>query len=218
MPRRSPAPTEHIGAAMRETGTARIEGFSDGVFAIAATLLVLDIGVRSPTGLRLGHELLRIWPSYLAYLTSFLTIGIIWINHHHNMRAIGHADRTFMFINLLLLLDVAFLPFPTKLVADYLGESGDARAAAYAYGGTLLLMAVAFNVLWAYARGNRRLIRDDFPQPKVRAVTLATLIGVPLTGLVLLLATWTPLGSVVFALAISAFYLPGVMLFDRITE
>ena len=73
---------------MDEIGTVRIEAFSDGVFAIAATLLVLEIGVRTSTGAQLGHELTRIWPSYLAYVTSFVTIGIIWINHHHNMRAI----------------------------------------------------------------------------------------------------------------------------------
>jgi uncharacterized membrane protein len=106
---------------MAEIGTARIETFSDGVFAIAATLLILEIGVHTTRGAQLGHELTRIWPSYLAYVTSFVTIGIIWINHHHNMRAIDHIDRTFMFINLLLLLDVAFIPFPTKLVADYRG-------------------------------------------------------------------------------------------------
>ena len=103
---------------MNEIGTARVETFSDGVFAIAATLLVLEIGVSSTHGAQLGDELLRIWPSYLAYVTSFVTIGIIWINHHHNMRTIDRVDRPFMFINLLLLLDVAFIPFPTKLVAD----------------------------------------------------------------------------------------------------
>src|SRR5215471_12046929 len=102
---------------MKELGTARIEAFSDGVFAIAATLLVLEIGVASSPGAQLGHKLVAIWPSYLAYVTSFVTIGIIWINHHHNMRAIDRLDRTFLFVNLLLLLDVAFIPFPTKLVA-----------------------------------------------------------------------------------------------------
>ena len=203
---------------MEETSTARLETFSDGVFGIAATLLVLEFAVtKGRHAPSLGHQLLHLWPAYLAYTTSFLTIGIIWINHHHVMETIALVDRTFLFINTLLLLVVAFIPFPTKLVADYLEESGE-RAAVYAYGATLLLMAVVFNVLWMYAQRNRRLIREDFPQSKVRAVTQASLIGVPLTGLVLLLATWTPLGSVILALAISAFYLPGVMLFDRVTE
>src|SRR5689334_15492111 len=81
---------------MHEIRTTRLEAFSDGVFAIAATLLVLEIGVHPTDGHHLGHELTRIWPSYLAYVTSFLTIGIIWINHHHNMRAIDRVDRPFM--------------------------------------------------------------------------------------------------------------------------
>ena len=204
---------------MEESGTSRLETFADGVFAIAATLLVLEFvvktGDKAPS---LGHQLLHeLRPSYLAYTTSFLTIAIIWINHHHVMETIARVDRNFLFINTLLLLVVAFIPFPTKLVADYL-EAPDERAAVYAYGATLILMAVVYNVLWTYARWDRRLIRDDFPQSKVRAVTQASLIGVPMTGLVLLLATWTPLGSVILALAISAFYLPGVMLFDRVTE
>lgn len=205
---------------MDETGTGRLEAFSDGVFAIAATLLVLEISVtRSPIPGALGHQLLHLWPAYLAYATSFLTIGIIWINHHHVMETIARVDRTFLFINLLLLLVVAFIPFPTKLVAEYLdGASADERTAVYAYGATLFLMAVVFNVLWAYARSGRRLIRDDFAQSKIRAVTQAAFVGIPMTALVVVLATWTPLGGMIFAFAISAFYLPGVMLFDRVTE
>jgi hypothetical protein len=93
---------------VKDIGTTRLEAFSDGVFAIAATLLVLEIDVNTTNGAQLTHALTEIWPSYLAYVTSFITIGIIWINHHHNMRAIERPDRTFMFINLLLLLDVAY--------------------------------------------------------------------------------------------------------------
>ena len=197
---------------MEESGTNRLETFSDGVFAIAATLLVLEFSFKTGRGAPpLGDQLLHNWHPYLAYATSFLTIAIIWINHHHLMETIARVDRTFLFINALLLLVVAFIPFPTRLVAEALGEP-----AAFTYGGTLLLMALVFNALWAYAQWNRRLIREDFPQAKVRAVTQASALGVPMTGFVLLLATWTPLGSVIFAFAISAFYLPGAaMLFDR---
>ena len=174
---------------MEESGTTRLEAFSDAVFAIAATLLVLEFTVttgRHPPSL--GYQLLhQLWPAYLAYATSFLTIGIIWINHHHVMETIERVDRTFLFINTLLVLVVAFIPFPTRLEAHYL-ETPDERAAVYAYGATLLLMAVVFNVLWTYARWNRRLI-GDLPQSTIRAVTLASGIGVPLTGLVLLLAS-----------------------------
>src|SRR5437764_5515905 len=93
-------------AEMDGLGTTRLETFSDGVFAIAATLLVLEIGVRAREDL--GSELLRIWPSYLAYVTSFLTIGIIWINHHHTVSLLARVDRTFLFINNVLLLTIAF--------------------------------------------------------------------------------------------------------------
>jgi len=198
---------------MEETGTTRLEMFSDGVFAIAATLLVLELTVKHAPSL--GYQLLhQLWPSYLAYATSFLTIGIIWINHHHVMETIARVDRTLLFINTLLLLVVAFIPFPTRLVAHYLGKPGE-RDAVYAYGATLFLMAILFNVLWAYAARNRRLISDDMPEAKVRAVTQAAAVGVPLTALILVIAIWAPVGAIIFALAISAFYLPGAARFDR---
>jgi uncharacterized membrane protein len=201
---------------MEESGTTRLEMFSDGVFAIAATLLVLELAVNTGRGAPpLGYQLLhQLWPSYLAYATSFLTIGIIWINHHHVMETIVRVDRTFLFINTLLLLVVAFIPFPTRLVAHYLGISGE-RDAVYAYGVTLFLMAILFNVLWAYASRNRRLIGEDMPEAKVRAVTQAAAVGIPLTALILVIAIWTPVGAIIFALAISAFYLPGAARFDR---
>lgn len=197
---------------MREIGTSRIEAFSDGVFAIAATLLVLEIGVGPTSGARLGHELVRIWPSYLSYVTSFVTIGIIWINHHHNMRAIGRADRPFMFINLLLLLDVAFIPFPTKLVADYLQRGGE-RSAVIAYAATLLVMSVLYTIWWRYARTGRRLIAPDVAEAELRAIDRGFAPGLPLYLVVFLLAFFSPLAAVILTLALAAFYLPSAALF-----
>jgi uncharacterized membrane protein len=165
---------------MKDSGTARIEAFSDGVFAIAATLLVLEFGVGSTAGARLGHELLAIWPSYLAYVTSFVTIGIIWINHDHNMRTIDRVDRTFMFINLLLLLDIAFIPFPTKLVADYLNRAGE-RTAVLAYAATLLVMAILYTIWWRCARTGRRLIAPDATDAELRAIDRGFAPGLPFT-------------------------------------
>src|SRR5262245_11332962 len=157
--------------------TARLETFSDGVFAIAATLLVLEIGVTVERGQSLGSALLDIWPSYLAYVTSFLIIGIIWINHHHTVGLMRRVDRTFLFLNLLLLLVVAFFPFPTRLVAEYLDKPGE-HDAALAYALTLFLMAVLYNIWWRYARGNRRLIREDVSDESLRAVDQAFKPGV----------------------------------------
>src|SRR3954451_12467789 len=152
--------------------TARLETFSDGVFAIAATLLVLEIGVTVEHGQSLGSALLDIWPSYLAYATSFLVIGIIWINHHHTVGLMRRVDRTFLSLNLLLLLVVSFIPFPTRLVAEHLQKPGQ-QAASLTYAITLLLMAVVYNIWWHYARGGRRLIREDVTDAELRAVDRA---------------------------------------------
>ncbi len=197
---------------MDEPGTGRLETFSDGVFAIAATLLVLEFSVTS--GRDLGHELLHLWPAYLAYVTSFLTIGIIWMNHHHTVSFIGRVDRTFLFVNNLLLLTVAFLPFPTGLVGTYLRGDGE-QAAAFAYAGTLVVMAALHQVWWRYARTNRRLIADGTPDSALRAVDRAYLPGVPMYGAVFVLAFFSPLGAVLLTFAIAAFYLPSAALFDR---
>jgi TMEM175 potassium channel family protein len=197
-------------------GTARLEAFSDGVFAIAATLLVLEIGVSTADG-GLGDALVHIWPSYLAYATSFLVIGIIWLNHNHCVQLIAHVDRTFLFINLLLLLIVSFIPFPTKLVADYLQKPGE-REAVLAYATTMLLMAVVYTVWWRYARGKRRLIGGDVPDARLRAVDRAFDPGVVAYGVVFGLAFVSPLASVLLTLAIAVFYLPSAALFERGSE
>jgi uncharacterized membrane protein len=191
-------------------GTTRLETFSDGVFAIAATILVLEIGVGHTH--HLGHALLELWPSYLAYVTSFVTIGIIWINHHFCVQTIERADRTLLFINVVLLLVVAFIPFPTKLVAEYLREPGE-QSAVYAYNATFTLMAVVYNIWWRYASAGRRLIGENVPDAEVRAITRAFNPGIPLYLLAFAVAIFSPLASVLLTLAIAAFYLPSAALF-----
>ncbi len=192
--------------------TGRLETFSDGVFAIAATLLVLEF-VALP-GRNLGNELIHLWPSYLAYVTSFITIGIIWMNHHHTVSLLGRVDRTMLFLNNLLLLTVAFLPFPTRLVAEDLRIAGS-RPAALAYAGTLVVMAALHQVWWQYARRGRRLVAETTSDSALRAVDRAYLPGVPLYGAVFLVAFLSPLAAVVLTFAIAAFYLPSAALFDR---
>jgi uncharacterized membrane protein len=195
-----------------EPGTDRLETFSDGVFAIAATLLVLELGVSSRDDL--GHALLHIWPQYLAYITSFATIGIIWMNHHHTVSLLARTDRTMLFVNNLLLLTIAFLPFPTKLVGDYLRNDGE-QAAALAYAATLVVMAILHQIWWQYARRNRRLIADETPDSALRAVDHAYAPGVPMYGAVFVVAFFSPLAAVLLTFAIAAFYLPSAALFDR---
>jgi uncharacterized membrane protein len=189
-----------------------METFSDGVFAIAATLLVLEMGVRANRDL--GSELTHIWPSYLAYATSFLTIGIIWMNHHHTVSLMARVDRTFLFINNLLLMIIAFLPFPTRLVAEHLHRGG-AKPATVAYALTFTLMAAMHQVYWQYARRGRRLIAPHVPDSALRGVDLAYLPGVPMYGLTLLVAFLSPLTSVLLTFGIAAFYLPSAALFEH---
>lgn len=197
-------------------GTQRLEAFSDGVFAIAATLLVLEFSVTSYSDL--GSELTHLWPSYLAYATSFLTIGIIWMNHHFCVETMARADRTLMFLNLLLLMTVSFLPFPTRLVAESFKEHAGKQSAVLAYAATFVLMAVVYNVWWRYASRGRRLIAEGVPDSAIRAISRAFDPGVPLYGITFALAFWSPVASVALTFAIAAFYLPSAALFDRVTD
>jgi uncharacterized membrane protein len=125
-----------------------LEAFSDGVIAVAITLLVLDIKVPNPADTaRLGHALAHMWPTYAAYVTSFITIGIIWINHHAMISRLREADHVILTLNLLLLLTIGVLPFATSLMATYLRENQGQHLAAAVYAGALLLMSIAFIVL-----------------------------------------------------------------------
>jgi uncharacterized membrane protein len=123
--------------------TSRLEAFSDGVFAIAGTLLVLELRVPSDTT-DLAGSLFRLWPAYAAYLVSFLTIGIIWVNHHTLLEHCRRVDRRFLYLNLLLLIAVGIVPFPTALVGQYVLSEHGATPALVVYGLGAVLIAVAF--------------------------------------------------------------------------
>ena len=156
-----------------EKETGRIEAFSDGVYAIAITLLVLELKV--PHGLDapgLRAALVQQWPAYVAFLVSFLTIGIMWINHHRLFDLLRRSDSGLLVLNGLQLLTVTVVPFPTALVAAYMGHDGG-RVAAAVYTGWSLVIGAAYNVLWRYAAspGRRRpLLRVPPDAPEVRAI------------------------------------------------
>jgi len=135
--------------------TSRLEAFSDGVFAIAATLLVLDLRV-PPDSPNLVGDLIHLWPAYAAYLISFLTIGIIWVNHHTLLEHVRRADRRFLYLNLLLLVAVGIVPFPTSLVGEYI-LTDQATPALLVYGLGAVLIAVAFSGVFFYATRDGRL-------------------------------------------------------------
>ena len=191
--------------------TSRLETFSDGVFAIAATLLILNV---QATSSRLTHELLQIWPSYLAYAISFLTIGIIWVNHHTFMSQIGRVDRTFLFLCVGFLMMVAFLPFPTRLIADHLRGEG-AEPAALAYGITMTSTAVFFQAVWFYAAMGRRLLRDDADPRVVAGISRSYLPGPFLYLGATLVALASPTASVILFGGIALFYVLESSLFGR---
>jgi uncharacterized membrane protein len=158
--------------------TGRIEAFSDGVFAIAITLLVIEVGVPHVQGTTLSRALVEQWPSYLGYAISFLQIGVIWANHHNRFRFIARSDHLLLFLNILFLMCVAFIPFPTALLADYLLSSGAERTTAGAvYAGTLAVTAVFFTLLWLYAAANYRLVDRNLDPSLLRAMTRRYVFG-----------------------------------------
>jgi uncharacterized membrane protein len=142
-----------------QSETKRVEAFSDAVFAIAITLLILEIKVPTQNQGRLADLLLRQWPSYLAFITSFAYIGIMWINHHRMFSHITKCTDALLGLNLLLLLGVTVVPFPTAVVAEHL-HGPDRRTAAILYNATFVFISLAFQALWRYAV-SRNLLEED---------------------------------------------------------
>ena len=191
--------------------TSRLETFADGVFAIAATLLILDVHA---SGAHLGHQLLHIWPSYAAYAVSFLTIGIMWVNHHTVFEQVGRVDRRFLFINVALLMCIAFVPFPTRLIAEHIRGSG-ARAAALSYGFTMTTTAVFFSVLWFVGVLRGRLLHENADLRVVSGISRSYLPGPPMYLAATLVAFGSPQASAALYGAIAVFYVLESSLFGR---
>jgi uncharacterized membrane protein len=189
--------------------TARLETFADGVFAIAATLLILDV---RPHGEPLRDALLHAWPAYTAYAVSFLTIGIMWINHHTMFGQIGRVDRTFLVLNVILLMGIAFIPLPTRLVAEHLRDEG-AQAAAVLYGVTMVVISVGFGATWFY--GAARLLRPDADRRVVRGISRAYRPGVPIYAVATLSALASPWLAVGLYTALAVFFTLESSLFGR---
>jgi uncharacterized membrane protein len=193
--------------------TARLETFADGVFAIAATLLIIDVTADAP-GSGLGAALTHSWPQYVAYLVSFVTIGIMWVNHHACLELIDRSDRRFLFINVALLACIAFVPFPTRLVAQHLRDDG-LRAAALTYGLTLTATAICFFAFWFYAAIGRRLIAPTADERMVRGISRSYLPGAPIYGAATLVALLSPTASVILFALIAGMYVLESSVFVR---
>jgi len=164
---------------MAEKETGRIEAFSDGVFAVAITLLALDLHVPASNTLPpggLNAALVALWPTVGAYIVSFVTILIMWLNHHRLFEQITKKDHALQLLNGLLLMLVTLIPFPTALVAEYV-RTPYAKTALAVYCGLNFLMACAFNLLWNHASIGGRLLADDHDRHRVQHITLAYRLG-----------------------------------------
>jgi uncharacterized membrane protein len=187
----------------KETG--RIEAFSDGLFAIAMTLLVLNIQVPDAPPGRLAAALLRQWPVYLAFLTSFATIGIMWINHHRLYNLIRRSDDVLLVLNLLLLLGVTAVPFTTSLVADYI-ERPDGQVAAVLYNGLYVVLSVFFNALWLYASRGNRLLGRSFDPRAAKLITRQYATGPLLYLIAVALSLYSVAAGIGMSLLLALYY------------
>ena len=165
----------------------RVEAFSDGVFAVAITLLVLTIYVPKPDPRHsLVHQLLQHWPDFAAWLISFMVVGIIWVNHHGFFDKLRRVDRVMLFLNLLLLLFVVFIPYPTEIVSNYLKVGGwDAKVAVALYSAVMLGMSLAFSAMYRWAGRHDELLDESVDVDQHRAAFRQFAVGVPIyAGLV----------------------------------
>jgi uncharacterized membrane protein len=187
-----------------QTETSRIEAFSDGVFAIAITLLILEIKVpHRDQGFSCSRSLHQ-WPSYLAFLLSFAYIGIMWINHHRMFTHIKRSTDVLKILNLLLLLGVTIVPFPTAVLAEHLGGP-DQRTAALIYSATFIVIAVAFNLLWRYAV-SRRLLHEHVVMESAVGLSNQYAVGPLLYAVCLAIAWFNVRASVVANTALALFF------------
>jgi uncharacterized membrane protein len=204
----SAAPGPPIETETRLSPTGRVEAFSDGVMAIAITLLVLDLKVPEPAAtddllLALGER----WPSYVAYLAAFLTIGIIWLNHRTLVDRIARFDARLHWLNLILLLGVATLPFPTSLVAAYVQEGGaNASIATALYGLLATLMALPWGFIWRHLADRPDLLEPDYDAAYARAEWRRGSIGVPIYAAATVVAFVSPVVSLLLYLGIAVLY------------
>jgi uncharacterized membrane protein len=196
----SPAPLR------RGFGTGRLEAFSDGVFAIAITLLVLDVAIPASAERHLLRSVIDLWPSYLGYVVSFSTIGAMWLGHNAITEYLDRANAVFVRLNLLFLLFVAFLPLPTRLFADFIERDSPERVAVTIYGIALLLTSTMLLVLWRYAV-HARLVRPDASDEEIQFLTQRLTPGLGGYLVLIVAGLFIPLIAVIGYLAIALYYI-----------
>ncbi len=183
----------------------RLEAFSDGVFAVAITLLILDINV--PGGEDLWQQLKDEWPSFASFFVSFWVIGIIWVNHHGVFDHLKLADRPVLYLNLLVLMTVVFIPFSTALMAEHLKSGADETIAALVYSGAFLAMGLAFGALWTYITRHRQELGVELSDDEIRRTTVTFLIGNPFYAVAVVVAFISPAVVLVIISLVAIYYM-----------
>lgn len=173
-------------------GTGRTEAFSDGVFAIAITILVLELSVPAESFSHLWKGILEQWPSYLGYVTSFLTIGGIWLSHHSLFGRLQWVDRRIMQLNLVLLMAVSFLPFPTKLMAESINDQDAERAAVIFYGLVLLSISIIVAALWRVVANTTDLVDPEVDKEALQRIAVRSAPSIGFYIAITLLAVVAP--------------------------
>jgi uncharacterized membrane protein len=184
---------------------SRVETFSDGIFAIAITLLVLTIA--QPKNYHdLGRSLANSWPDFAAYVVSFAIIGIMWLNHHAVFLRLETLDRGFTYLNFLLLMTITFLPYPTGVFGQALKQGQGAETAAVFYTATMAVNAFAWSAMWLYASRGRRLLKPDFPEDQRGAATIAFTGGAVVYTAAVGIAFLSPYAALAFEGALALYY------------
>jgi uncharacterized membrane protein len=183
----------------------RLEAFSDGVFAVAITLLVLEIAI--PTGDNLWHKLGEEWPSFASFFVSFWVIGIIWVNHHGVLDHLKRADLPILYLNVFVLMAVVLIPFATALMAEHLNSGEDEDVAAAVYAGSFLLMAIAMGTLWEYITRHRKALGVELNDEQVRSITRSFHLGNPFYAVAVAMAFVSPVAVLVIIAAMALYYM-----------
>jgi uncharacterized membrane protein len=183
----------------------RVEAFSDGVFAIAITLLVLTIAQPSNYH-HLTQQLGQRWPSLAAYVVSFMVIGIMWVNHHTVFSHLHRIDRTMFYLNLVLLMTIVFLPYPTEVFGEALRQHHGARTAAVFYSLVMVINAVLWAAVWLYASVGRRLLTPEFPESQRATSTVLFAMGPLPYATAVGVAFWNPYLCLAFHGLLALYY------------
>lgn len=199
-----PKPLHHTDNSMQ-----RVEAFSDGVFAIAITLLVLEIKVPTHTELEhasLAQLLFQRWPKYAAYIFSFFTIGVFWANHHHWLKLFRKTNHVFNLLNVFFLMCISFLPFPTALMGDYITDPAQKHTAVTFYTIGIFLPAVGWLILWLYASHKNRLLHERLSTDYVRYLTRLYVISNSAYFGAIIISLFNPNAAIIVTIILAFLY------------